>query len=1790
MAETMLTDEFSTLYGALRDQFDGARWRTTVRDARRPSVVQSMDDVRTLIADIAPQYQVDPRLVEAVMGMESGGTYQALSKKGAQGLMQLMPGTAKRFGVTDPYDPVQNITGGVKYLAHLQQLFPGRVDLQLAGYHAGEGAVLNAGRAIPGTHDGNMTTQAYVQAVLSRYQPGTPYTSRTAGAGGLPPVVPVEDVRSALTAPTAENSALFADVQAAMSAPTGAPEPGRQSPSQQQLQADAQMALSAPTVPSVSPFPSVGAVEQKLAEPETLRYEPEQRTMETTGRERAYQPFTPQEGVEEAEPTRTIGNIVTGALQSVQNTMQGIAALPQAIQGANQPGVLSGLATVAQDVAQILAPLVRATKPTLMEQPTLWDKAATALGSSIPFYALGTIAGGGWAGAGAAAVTEAAGEAGDLYSKLSPVVGEQEAAQRALKSFGLNVLLVGLTDRLGIFSDTTSPLRRALAGVVTNGVQEAAQYDIDRRQIWVPADHASAATLLAQGWQQEGDRIVQPFTPADAGEAALIGMLIGGPVAAGVGAVFQHAQTAEQGPLTRLAESVLNLLPEPSTAPTPTRGILGSETGAISIQPSLRLGAEGLSPERYKDASGRWKVPLRDMPAEELELQDFIRQQGGVNLTDEELQGEFTALLSRKETGMGGLQNNASGLTAQQMAEQAQERGFIPTADKQSLLDALDRSVTQGQAVFSLYATGRVPLLDDPQVQSGYQAVLDAIDAMTPRTEEQVGGVRHRQDVHEEARQLIEAGLWTLDDVRELFPNTTLNDTQASALLQSLNTLGTQLTTAAQAYLDSGAQVGSAQEQSLQQVMGLFAEMDPYRLGVSAAQSRGLGILNDPLSRYTQFLNNLHQVLANAPERTMQQIATRIVAAQPAEPKTKEYWAAHPEELQTLFDAMRDLQPTPFRLEADEAELLLGTRTAAEQALIDAAYRAEPVARTPAEWNAVFRDRAQQRLLAEWQAGAFERERAVADLAEDNAQRDRQREEAYQRAREDWSAADQARDADYQAAQVVWEQQARERFAQRWHASMRSHQELFETTERLLREAKPLRGVPLTDLDAADLARLDQALHPWQAQSTQPALLQAMVQTAKPGFAQYFLELWFNAILSNPSTHIANAIGNTLTTAWAMPERFIAEQFGRASTQGVARGEANAMLYGLVHGIQDAWAVAVRSWQAGQPVSGVGREFVRDPVVTASHANLDPASPLGRVVDFWGNYIGLASGGRLPSRALMAADEFFKMLNYRMELNALAYREAVRLGYEGTAFAEHVARVVSRPQLHHLQEAAQTFAITQTFQRELPPGSLGATLQQASALQFPVPWTDVTFPIGKVIIPFVQTPANIARYATERTPLGFFYRSMQEDLAAGGARADLASAKMTLGTMVMVAAGAYVLSGKLVGRGPEDKELREIWLQAHPEYSVYVPLLDKWVAYDRLEPVGMLLGMTADLVQIVGEADAAPYQRALVAPLYAFMRNIGSKTYMDGLNRFFEAMAPRVGGKAQHYEERVFRFMSRTGSGLLQPSALLAATARVFDPAEKEALDLVDALYARMPGWRDDVPSRRSLGGEKLIRGWGFEPELLANTLRAYWPLKLGDGTMTRADAEILANKMSISLPPRSLATRALQPGEMAQATEVDISTYRTLRLTPAQYERYTVLAAGNQVEAQKLGLTLPDKAIRDVVDNLATGYSTPPPSRLLSLGEALDWMSTTREYREAENGPGGGKEDHFKDVVQAYRRMGRELLLAHDATLRQQYTETQAQHRALQYPVRERPALLHQEREGAARDQQLRLEGLGIR
>ena len=141
----------------------------TLAQAKKSKSRSSFDGLPPELAQeiitTANYYGLDPYLLFEVIKQESGFNPKATSNKNARGLMQMIPSTAKRFGVKDAYDPRDNLAGGCRYLVWLLRRYNGRLDLALAGYNAGEGAVERYGNRVPPYQE----TQHYVRSITNKY-------------------------------------------------------------------------------------------------------------------------------------------------------------------------------------------------------------------------------------------------------------------------------------------------------------------------------------------------------------------------------------------------------------------------------------------------------------------------------------------------------------------------------------------------------------------------------------------------------------------------------------------------------------------------------------------------------------------------------------------------------------------------------------------------------------------------------------------------------------------------------------------------------------------------------------------------------------------------------------------------------------------------------------------------------------------------------------------------------------------------------------------------------------------------------------------------------------------------------------------------------------------------------------------------------------------------------------------------------------------------------------------------------------------------------------------------------------------------------------------------------------------------------------------------------------------------------------------------------------------------------------------------------------------------------------
>ncbi|HTY62122.1 MAG TPA: transglycosylase SLT domain-containing protein [Acidobacteriota bacterium] len=154
----------------------GMKIQGSVPPAEPPPPIAKEESYNAIIEKYAGDYGLDPSLIHSIIATESGFNSKAVSPKGARGLMQLMPATAQRLGVSNSFDPEENIRGGVKHFRSLMDNFNNDLELSLAAYNAGENLVQRLGR-VPEIRE----TKDYVQSVTTKYGKKTAQTQEQEG-------------------------------------------------------------------------------------------------------------------------------------------------------------------------------------------------------------------------------------------------------------------------------------------------------------------------------------------------------------------------------------------------------------------------------------------------------------------------------------------------------------------------------------------------------------------------------------------------------------------------------------------------------------------------------------------------------------------------------------------------------------------------------------------------------------------------------------------------------------------------------------------------------------------------------------------------------------------------------------------------------------------------------------------------------------------------------------------------------------------------------------------------------------------------------------------------------------------------------------------------------------------------------------------------------------------------------------------------------------------------------------------------------------------------------------------------------------------------------------------------------------------------------------------------------------------------------------------------------------------------------------------------------------------------
>lgn len=553
-------------------------------------------------------------------------------------------------------------------------------------------------------------------------------------------------------------------------------------------------------------------------------------------------------------------------------------------------------------------------------------------------------------------------------------------------------------------------------------------------------------------------------------------------------------------------------------------------------------------------------------------------------------------------------------------------------------------------------------------------------------------------------------------------------------------------------------------------------------------------------------------------------------------------------------------------------------------------------------------------------------------------------------------------------------------------------------------------------------------------------------------------EFWINSLLSGLSTHLVNIMSNTVTSF---------EGLFRHMALSESSGEALYHLYGFFRGITEAPGAFYKAAKLGRSQLDFLQKLEHPEAISAEYFGIKN-STAGAMVDIVGNVV------RVPGRMLTASDDLFKIISYRMKLHGEAYRAAKNMGLQGDELRRKTEDLITdadfwmemknnpsaRTQgdiidrlnafnaehselLDSLYKTSMDVAREQTFTTELGP--------RANALQLLI----MKNPELKFVIPFVRTPLNILKFFGNRIPLlngigNPKYRNAIMKMVKGmpmspeeirhGKEFMLNSA---VGGALLYSSYNLAQKGSITGMAPNNKSGSQQDAGWRP-YAIRVPQKDgtyKYVQYSRLDPLGMFIGLAADLNVVFNTTDkmTTTTDEMYSAAMVSFVNNFVNKTYMSGITQLSEAISSENGTVISNY--------LKNQAASFIPKAL-SDVAKSIDPIQREALTLTDTLKSRIPGLTQDLQPRYDYAG-RFKEG---KPVLS--------PFDVGKTTNKALDNAILETKINFAKPPRAITGTNVEysPEEYAFYSKTRgelFDKYGTELVTSKNWNRMTLDSGG---------------------------------------------------------------------------------------------------------------------------------------
>ena len=584
-------------------------------------------------------------------------------------------------------------------------------------------------------------------------------------------------------------------------------------------------------------------------------------------------------------------------------------------------------------------------------------------------------------------------------------------------------------------------------------------------------------------------------------------------------------------------------------------------------------------------------------------------------------------------------------------------------------------------------------------------------------------------------------------------------------------------------------------------------------------------------------------------------------------------------------------------------------------------------------------------------------------------------------------------------------------------------------TEKAIDQATDIRGTvkeptdPLAEFsleeilnaaeqgDKASLKKLRLITKKLQAAQGNPQALQKMASESRiMRGLKVQNEIFINSILSGPETHAVNILSTSLNTL-ARPLEQTLGSFAQGDMTGAIRGGKE--LYYLMSSITDSLKAAKLSFQIEDNIvnpSAMIQEADRFQI------RMEGDGVLANIINTYGTVV------RLPSRFLLAEDEFFKQLNFRSYVKASAWEDGMRKGLQGVDLENHIQRqfdgtieIVNKNSMANvkdksvldLYEKAQQYAAETTFTADLPEGSLGGAIQGIAR-----------HPVGRIIFPFVRTPINIFKAQVRRTPaVNMLLQEYRQALkSTDPSVAAKAKGEMILGGSMWSIAGLTALSINnpmselaITGGGPSDYNLlNQKRATGWQPYSFRFLLRDengnvrmgkdgkpryKYVSFRRLDPWSSFLMMAADAAAITGSLSRQDRDDFGVAAAVALGRNITNKTYLQGITELADLL-----GKPYKLESWLARRAAATvnplsafgrsvkRSGLTTSYGQIPADQRILDKKVRAGDDGMvvlrkfhNELAATIPAYGGGLrPMRNFITGSVIEYPVGYGPDTMS--------------------------------------------------------------------------------------------------------------------------------------------------------------------------------------------------------------------